>query len=85
MVLGIVSLVLICLCCGVISWLPSIVGLILGIVPRAKGNKTGMALAGIILNSIALLFTIFMVILIVLGSANYPYYGNSSFWDGTYL
>ncbi len=53
MVLGIVGIVA-CCCCGV--GLPcAIVGLILGIVARARGNRQGFSIAGIILCSFALL------------------------------
>lgn len=84
MVLGIVSLALNCLCCGMISWLTSLIGLILGIVARAKGNKTGIGLAGIILNSVALLFTILLVALFAIGSVDF-YDQYPSYWDGVYL
>ena len=85
MVLGIVSLVLTCMCCGMISWLPSLIGLILGIVARAKGNRSGMGVAGIVLNSIALLFAFIMVVLLFIGTYASGYNDNSIFWDGVYL
>ena len=60
MVLGIISLTICCCFGGVI---PAVVGLILGIVSLAKkrGGK-GMAIAGVIMNAIGLVWGIIMVI-----------------------
>ena len=86
MVLGIVSLVLTCSCCGVwIGWITAIVGLILGIVARARGNRVGTSLAGIITNGAALLLAVILIAyFIMFGSFSYNYY-NEPYWDGVHL
>ncbi len=85
MVLGIISIALICCCCAAMSWLTSLVGLILGIVACAKGNRTGMTIAGLILNGLALLFTLMLVAAIFLGSEYQYEYLDRDWLDGTYL
>ncbi len=70
MVLGIAGIVL-CCCCG-LSIITGIVGLILGIVARAKGNNEGYSLAGIILNGVALALTVAYVIYCVVVLATDP-------------
>lgn len=85
MVLGIVSVVLTCLCYGIFSWLTALVGLILGIVACAKGNRSGMVIAGFILNGLALLFALITVAAIVLGTGYQYEYFNSEFLDGVYV
>lgn len=58
LVLGIISIVLICVAIGGIT---GIVGLILSLVAvNQKGKKTGMAIAGIVLNAIAVAIFILM-------------------------
>ena len=56
MVLGIVGIVC-CCCCG-LGLIASVIGLILGIVAKSRGNNEGFSLAGIILNAIGLAFGI---------------------------
>ena len=61
LVLGIVSIVIAWIpLCGVIAFIPALIGLILGIVDTVKkskkGEKKGMSIAGIILNALAIIF-----------------------------
>ncbi|MEG2377009.1 MAG: DUF4190 domain-containing protein [Clostridia bacterium] len=60
MVLGIISIVF--GCCFYISLPIAIVGLVLGILSY-KSNKSGMALAGIIMSSVAIVVTVIVIIL----------------------
>lgn len=64
LVLGIISIVIgFVPFCGVIAFIPALVGLILGIVDIVKKNKEGqpkgMAIAGTVLSALALLFIIY--------------------------
>lgn len=67
LVLGIVSVVVSFVpFCGVIALIPAIVGLILGIVDAVKKNKEqqpkGMAVAGIVCSSVAIVFIVYWYI-----------------------
>ena len=85
MVLGIVSLVLDCLCCGMFSWLTALVGLVLGIVACIKGNRSGIVIAGLILNGLALVFALVTIVVIVL-SADFQYqFFNSDFLNKAHI
>ena len=68
LVLGIISVVL---CCVWFFSLPcAIIGLILGIVAKARGTG-GMAVAGLILSVCGLGLSVFLLIGIILGDVNY--------------
>ena len=61
LVLGIVSVIIALVpLCGSIAFIPAIIGLILGIVDTVqkskKQEKKGLAIAGIVLNAIAIVF-----------------------------
>lgn len=78
MILGIFSTFFSC-CFGFFTILSSIAGLVLGIVSikRNEGGK-GMAIAGIILSSVGIMFSIISIIIwifeIIVGSSVSPYY-----------
>lgn len=70
LVIGIISFILgFVPLCGIIALVPAIVGLILGIVDAVmkskSGEKKGMAIAGIVLCSVAIVFIIGYYILFV--------------------
>lgn len=72
MVLGIVAIIGAWIpLCNYISFLPALVGLILGIVDAVKkkksGGKKGMAIAGIIISAISIVFIIVWTILLTIG------------------
>lgn len=67
MVLGIVSIVLCCI--WYISVPCAIIGLILGILYNKKGEKSGMATAGIVCSIIGIVLVLAVVILAVIGVA----------------
>lgn len=83
MILGITSLVLLVLscCCGVfffVTWLPSLIGIILAFVSFSGGNKSGFAITGLITNITAFLMSVAMIIIFIIalstvGSADYLY------------
>ena len=61
LVLGIVSVIIALIpFCGTIAFIPAVIGLILGIVDTVqkskKQEKKGLAIAGIVLNAIAIVF-----------------------------
>lgn len=56
LVLGIAAFV----CCGAISAIP---GLILGIIARRKDPTNGIALAGIIISAVGILYTVVLMVL----------------------
>ena len=60
LVLGIVATVL-CCCCGM-SVLVGIVGLVLGIIAKAKGNNEAYSLVGIILNAVGIFLSIALAV-----------------------
>ena len=69
LVLGIVSVILGFIpFCGWFALLPAIVGLILGSIDLSKLSKTdspkGMAIAGVVLNIVAVIFIIFWIIVV---------------------
>lgn len=69
LVLGIVSVIAAFIpLCNAVAFIPSVVGLILGIVETVKKSKTqepkGMGIAGIILNACALILIIVWVVII---------------------
>lgn len=69
--MGIASLVLgilsVTCCCG--GWLPSILAIIFGIISKSKKkDNNGMALAGIILGAIGIVFSIISIIILSTGS-----------------
>ena len=70
MVLGIVSTVL-CCCCG-LSVVVGIVGLVLGIIAKAKGNNEAYSLVGIILSAVGIFLAIAMVVYYVVVLFNDP-------------
>lgn len=74
LVLGIISVVIgFVPFCGMIAFIPAIVGLILGIVDIVKKNKAnepkGMAIAGTVLSAIAILIIIYWVFIVGLAGA----------------
>lgn len=65
LVLGIVS---VCTCCG--GLLPSVLGLIFGIISKSKQSENnGMAIAGIILSSIGIVVSLIFIAMMIIGSA----------------
>ena len=61
LVLGIISIIFLCL--PVLPVLTAIIGLILGIINLVKGNDgKGMAIAGVILSGISLIFGVLLII-----------------------
>lgn len=58
---------------GIVCCIPpcSIVGLILGIVAKNKGSKSGMATAGIVLGAIGCALTVIFIILYAIGEASF--------------
>ena len=80
LVLGILSIAVCCACC--ISMVMAIVGLILGIVAKRKGNG-GMSTAGIILNIFGLLLAIVMMCFAIM-LINDPEWMNEFFGDFYY-
>lgn len=81
LVLGILSLLFSCI--PFFPIISSIIGLILGIISlkNRKGGK-GMAIAGVILSGLALLFSILIVIGLVSILGNESFY--REFYDGFY-
>lgn len=69
MILGISSLVLLLLscCCGsfFITWLPSLIGIVLAFVSFSGGNKSGFAVSGLITNALAFVLSAIFIILII--------------------
>lgn len=54
-------------CCG--GWLPSILAVIFGIISKnRKSENNGMALAGIILGAIGIVFSILLIIMMATGT-----------------
>ena len=81
LVLGIISIPLIPFC-GIITYLPAIVGLILGIVDivlkKKRGEKRGIAIAGTILSAIStVLITVWIILTIGFGIINAVGEGNT--------
>lgn len=74
LVLGIISIVLGFIpLCGAIAFIPALVGLILGIIVLVKKSKDpqapkGMSIAGVALNSLAILFIFFWIFVIAASS-----------------
>lgn len=65
LVLGIVS---VCTCCG--GLLPSVLGLIFGIISKSKQSENnGMAIAGIILSSIGIVISLIFIAMMIIGGA----------------
>lgn len=65
LVLGIVS---VCTCCG--GLLPSVLGLIFGIISKSKQSENnGMAIAGIILSSIGIVISLIFIAMVIIGGA----------------
>lgn len=63
LVLGIVS---VCTCCG--GLLPSVLGLIFGIISKSKQSENnGMAIAGIILSSIGIVISLIFIAMMIIG------------------
>lgn len=74
MVLGIVSLVLSCIFLG---WIPAIISLIQGILVLVNDKPgRGMAISGIVMSVIGLIIFIFMIVMILIGAADYSTYYN---------
>ncbi len=68
LVLGIVS---VCTCCG--GLLPSVLGLIFGIISRSKQKENnGMAVAGIILSAIGIIISLVVIVTAIICSLNNP-------------
>ena len=63
LVLGILSIV--CCCAGFFGVLPGVIGLILAIICFSKGNKGGMAVAGLVLNIIGVALAVVALIMLV--------------------
>ncbi len=87
LVLGIVSLILAFVpCCGIVSVIPAIIGLILGIVEVVKkkkaGEPKGKGIAGIVLGVVAIIVTI--VWFLVFGVAAMDSYNDSMSYSSSY-
>ena len=81
MVLGIISIVLTCI---IYVALPcAIVGLILGIIARKKGQR-GMATAGVVCSSIGIALFVIMIILTAIGVAAFGSMSSSLLNDVKY-
>lgn len=65
MVLGIVSIVALCLN-GFVSIVAAIVAIVLGIIHNKKNRKNGMATAGIVCGIVALVLFVLLVILVAI-------------------
>ena len=63
MVLGILSVI--CCCAGFLGVLPGVIGLILAIICFSKGNKGGMAVAGLVLNIIGVALAVVALIIVI--------------------
>lgn len=61
LVLGIITVLLFCTC---ISWITGILAIIFGIIQLVKGNKKGMAIAGLITGGIGFIVSVILYILI---------------------
>ncbi len=84
MILGIVSVVF-CCCLWYIAIPAGIVGLILGIVGIRKGGEgRGMAIAGIITSSIAIILAIVMAVIFVSALTSGVYSGMDEFYRNYY-
>lgn len=73
MILGISSLVLLLLscCCGsfFITWLPSLIGIVLAFVSFSGGNKSGFAVSGLVTNALAFVLSAIFIVLIIVSFA----------------
>ena len=67
LVLGIVSF----FCCGFIT---GILAIIFGAVAKNKGNRSGMATAGIICSAIAIAMWVIILVVIIISASSTPYY-----------
>jgi hypothetical protein len=67
MVLGIVSLVMVC-CCYFIAPLLGLGALITGFMANSKGQSKGMAMAGIVTGALGVLGGLILIILVVTGA-----------------
>jgi hypothetical protein len=67
MVLGIISLVMVC-CCAWVSPLLGISALITGFMANSKGQSKGMAMAGIITGALGTLAAVVLIILVLTGA-----------------
>ena len=63
LVLGILAIV--CCCAGFFGILPGVIGLILAIICFSKGNKGGMAVAGLVLNIIGVALAVVALIMLI--------------------
>lgn len=75
LILGIISIIVgIIPACGVVAFVPAVIGLILGIVDIVMKNKKqepkGLAIAGTVLSGIAVIFIIFWVFVIAVGASD---------------
>ncbi len=91
LILGIISFILSFIpICGLVGLLPAIIGLILGIVEVVKKSKAGepkgLGIAGIILTSIALIFSIVwnLVVVAAIGVAASEYEDYNSLYNSSY-
>lgn len=88
LVLGIVSIIIGFIpLCGMIAFVPAIIGLILGIVDLVKKNKAGedkkgMSIAGIVLSAIAIVVIAYWVL--VVGAATAEVINNANTIMSTY-
>ena len=74
LVIGIIAIILAFIpLCGAIAFLPALVGLALGLVDavikRRASESLGMSIAGIVLNSLAIIIIILWVFVFAVGSA----------------
>lgn len=75
LVLGIVSFVFALIpFCGIIAFIPAIIGFILGLVGiftnKSKGQGIGMAIAGTILSALAIIFMLFWFFIAGIGMSS---------------
>lgn len=81
MVLGISSVLF--SCCYGFGIIPAIVGLILGIVAKVKGQNKGFALTGIITSAIVIFLVIIgLIFIFVFGM--WAYLADPYYWDSLY-
>jgi len=67
MILGIISIVMVC-CCAYISPLLGIAAIVLGFMGKSKGQSGGMSMAGIITGAFGALAAIVLLILVFSGA-----------------
>lgn len=80
LVLGIVGLVF----SAAFGAVPALLGLIFGIISRAKGNTSAKSVVGIVLSAVALVLSGLVIAMIVSEWGTYHYYG-SNYYDNDWM